>query len=191
MEGRVPQIAPLVDQVQRFCRGHVEDDHGAAAAEMLTFVGDAWPDVSEVVLTLDRDDHRDAEELALEIVRCVGEVGGILLGADRSEKLAWSRANLISELRRYVAACKEHWFCGPVGAAAPGPDKRSPEIGQWTRTVRLRRASAKDGPRGTTSVAVSPKMPPITLKGDGGVGYRNPELFQQGWPSPGRRVTRP
>jgi hypothetical protein len=106
MEGRVARIAPLVDQLQRFCWGHEDDDHGAAAAEMLAFLGDAWPDVPEVVLSLDRDDDRDAEELALEIVRGVGEVGGILLTTDPGEKLAWSRANLIVELEHYTAAVK-------------------------------------------------------------------------------------
>jgi hypothetical protein len=54
MEGRVALIAPLVDQLRRFCRGHEEDDHGAAAGEMLAFLGDAWPDVPEVVLTPDQ-----------------------------------------------------------------------------------------------------------------------------------------
>jgi hypothetical protein len=108
MEERVALIAPLVDQLQRFCRGHEEDDHGVAAREMLAFLGDEWPDVEEVVLTVDRDDDRDAEELALEIVRGVGEVGGILLTTDPGDKLAWSRANLIIELERYVAVAEAH-----------------------------------------------------------------------------------
>jgi hypothetical protein len=51
-------------------------------------------------------DDRDAEESALQIVRSVGEVGGVLLATDSGAKLVWSRANLIVELERYVAAAE-------------------------------------------------------------------------------------
>ncbi len=104
VEGSIERIAPLVEELQRFCRGHVEDDHGAAAAEMLAHLRGVWPDVPVASLPSEPDGDLGAEELALVIVRDVGEVAGQLLESrEPAEALAWSRANLIFDLERYAS----------------------------------------------------------------------------------------
>jgi hypothetical protein len=104
MEGRFSQMAALVDQLRRFCEGHQRADLGVAAREMLADLRSAWPEVSDLSLEMDPDDHRDAEEVALGIVRDVGEVAGVFVTArDPGRRLAWAKANLIHDLERYVA----------------------------------------------------------------------------------------
>jgi hypothetical protein len=96
-------MAPLVDQLQPFWWGHEAGDGGAAAAAMLGHVRRAWPDIGEVEVTADEGEERSADELALGIVRDVGEVARILISAPGvAEELAWARANLISDLERYA-----------------------------------------------------------------------------------------
>jgi hypothetical protein len=107
MEGGVKRIAPLIDQLKRLCRGHMSTDHGSAAGDMLAYLRLAWPEVSTITLTSDQNERRDADELALEIIRDVGEVASILLEEDPSERLAWARANLMLDLERYVLAARE------------------------------------------------------------------------------------
>lgn len=102
MEGRFGRIAPLVDQLQQFCLGHEEGDAGTAATDMIGYLRDAWPEIPAASLAVERD-GRDAEELALGIIRDVGEVAAVLLGGrDPDQDLAWSRANLIFDLERYA-----------------------------------------------------------------------------------------
>lgn len=102
MEGQIALMAPLIDQLQPFCCGHEAGDGGAAAAAMLGHVRRAWPEIPEVQVPMDAGDRRDAEEIALCVVRDVGEVADILLSDGPDEKLAWSRANLIIDLERYA-----------------------------------------------------------------------------------------
>jgi hypothetical protein len=103
VEGRVALMVPLVDQLQPFCCGHEAADGGAAAGAMLGHVRRLWPDIPQVDVAADPADDRDAEELALSVVRDVGDVAGILLSARNLEKeLAWTRANLIHDLECYA-----------------------------------------------------------------------------------------
>jgi hypothetical protein len=103
-EGRIVRITPLVNQLQRFCRGHEAGDGGFAAAQMLADVRDLWPDVAEQEVSHDPDTEKDPEVLALHIVRDVGETAGRLIESDPREVLGWSRANLIFDLERYLEA---------------------------------------------------------------------------------------
>ena len=103
VEGSIERIAPLVEELQRFCRGHLAGDRGAAAAEMLAYLRAVWPDVPGASLPSEPDLRLSAEELALVVVRDVGEVAGQLLESrEPAEALAWSRANLIFDLERYA-----------------------------------------------------------------------------------------
>jgi hypothetical protein len=104
-EGRIHRLAPLVDQLQPFWLGHEAGDGGSAAAAMIGHVRRAWPDIPEVDVRTDPADERDADELALCVVRDVGEVAGILVSAvDLGKELAWARANLIRDLECYTDA---------------------------------------------------------------------------------------
>ncbi len=111
-------MTPLVDQLQPFCCGHEAGDAGAAAAAMLGHVRRAWPDIPEVEIQPDGSGGHDAEELALRVVRDVGEVADILLSAEPEERLAWSRANLIVDLERYAAVVGTRTDGRDPGAAA-------------------------------------------------------------------------
>jgi hypothetical protein len=106
VEGRVGWMTPLVSELQEFCERHAEGDRDAAAAGMLAHLRHDWDGVGLPDLPpLEEGSGREAEELALEIVRDVGEVAGILLEAsDQDERLAWARANLISGVERYAVA---------------------------------------------------------------------------------------
>jgi hypothetical protein len=105
VEGSIERIAPLVEELQQFCRGHVKGDRGAAAVEMRAYLRDAWPDIPEAHLPSERDEDLGAEQLALVIIRDVGEMAGLALEADKLEEaLAWARANSIFDLRRYLRA---------------------------------------------------------------------------------------
>jgi hypothetical protein len=104
-EGRIHRLAPLVDQLQPFWLGHEAGDGGSAAAAMIGHVRSAWPDIPQVDVRADPADERDADALALGVVRDVGEVAGILVSAiDLGKELAWARANLIGDLERYATA---------------------------------------------------------------------------------------
>jgi hypothetical protein len=101
-------MTPLVDQLHQFCLGHEQRDRGAAAEEMLAYLRHGWLETLEASVKADPGDDRDPEELALGIVRDVGEVAGVLLGADdQGPALAWSRANLIFDLERYLMLVRE------------------------------------------------------------------------------------
>jgi hypothetical protein len=105
MEGRFSQVAPLVDQLGRFCKGHEGADRGEAAAAVLAELRSVWPEVPQVRLAADPGERPGAEELALGVVRDVGEVAGVLLATgDPEERLAWARANLVADLKRYMTA---------------------------------------------------------------------------------------
>jgi hypothetical protein len=98
-------MTPLVDQLQQFCLGHEQWDGGTAAAEMLAYLQHDWAGIPQVSVEADPGDDRRAEELALGVVRNVGEVAAILLATDDSdERLGWARANLIGDLERYLTA---------------------------------------------------------------------------------------
>src|ERR1700750_1200421 len=97
-QGLFARVAPLRDELSAVCRGHLQDDGGLAAAEMLAHVRDSWPDVMEREISHDPDPEDDLEVLALRIVRDVGIIADRLLGYDLEEALAWSRANLIFDL---------------------------------------------------------------------------------------------
>jgi hypothetical protein len=101
------QITPLVDELQRFCHGHLQRDRGAAASEMLAFLRQSWPEIPTVSLKVDAGRDLDAEALALGMVRDVGEVVVTLEGSsDLDAHLAWSRANLIEALKEYLIAVR-------------------------------------------------------------------------------------
>jgi hypothetical protein len=100
VEKKIAQLAPLTDQLQRFVRAHERGEGGAAAGEMLAALRDTRPLLSGGYLMADPDDGRDGEELALGIIRDVGEIADRLT---RSDDLAWARANLICDLERYLA----------------------------------------------------------------------------------------
>jgi hypothetical protein len=119
VEGAIARMAPLIDQLQPFCCGHEAGDGGAAAAAMLGHVKRAWPDLPPVDVAPQADDKRDAEELALCVVRDVGEVADILLSSDPDERLGWSRANLIVDLERYAVVVEQ----GPADNSADGLDR--------------------------------------------------------------------
>jgi hypothetical protein len=102
VERTVAWVTPLVSELQHFCQRHEEGERGGAAAGMLAHLRHDWADLPVVDLppVIDRD--RDAEELALIIIRDVGEVADILLAGDVGEaRLGWARANLILDLERY------------------------------------------------------------------------------------------
>jgi hypothetical protein len=107
VKGAIARLAPLVDQLQRFCRGH-EAGHGrAAAATMLVYLRGAWVDVPEITLQFssDRGQEVNPESLVLALVRDVGELAGELLASDDPDQaLAWARANLIVDVERYASA---------------------------------------------------------------------------------------
>jgi hypothetical protein len=104
VERTVGWMTPLVSELQQFCQRHEEVDDGAADG-MLEHLRHDWADIPVVNLPPIPDDDRDPEELALMIIRDVGEVAEILLAADDVEgRLAWSRANLIADLERYSSA---------------------------------------------------------------------------------------
>jgi hypothetical protein len=99
------QIAPLVDHLKRFCCGHLCEDRGAAAAEMVAFLRQSWPEIPTVSLEVDASRHLDSEALALAIVRDIGELAAAFeRSASPPSQLAWSRANLITGLEDYLAA---------------------------------------------------------------------------------------
>jgi hypothetical protein len=96
------EVARLVDELQRFCRGHVEGSGERAAGEMLAFVRDRWIEAEEVELASEPLEGLTREELALIVVRDVGELADRLLGTeDPAGPLAWARANLIVDLEHY------------------------------------------------------------------------------------------
>jgi hypothetical protein len=98
-------MGPLVMELQCFCQRHEEGDHGGAAAGMLAHLRHDWGEVPIADLPPGEDQDRSLEELALMVIRDVGEVADFLLGADDlEEKLGWARGNLIFDLERYVAA---------------------------------------------------------------------------------------
>jgi hypothetical protein len=103
VEGQIALMAPLIDQLQPFCCGHEAGDGGAAAAAMLGHVRRAWPEIPHVDVVANASDKRGAEELALSVVRDVGEVAGLLISAsDLENDLAWARANLVHDLEHYT-----------------------------------------------------------------------------------------
>jgi hypothetical protein len=104
VKGTFAEIAKLVELLQRFCEGHQRADLGVAARGMLVDLTSGWPEVSGLSLEMDPDDDRDADELALGIVREVGEVAGVVvMASDPGRRLAWAQANLIHDLERYAA----------------------------------------------------------------------------------------
>jgi hypothetical protein len=107
MEQSFARIAPLVEQLHRFCRGHEEGDGGAAAAGMLAWLRGAWPDVPEIELPDPPAEDESAERLALCLVRDIGELAGMLLEDHEVEQaLGWARANLSVEVERYLSQVK-------------------------------------------------------------------------------------
>jgi hypothetical protein len=100
----IERIGPLVDGLQILCGGRELGDPKVAASSMLAYLESGRPDVPKVSLESDPEEDLDVEGLALRIVCDVGEMAGLLLAAGSLEKLAWSRANLISDLERYRAA---------------------------------------------------------------------------------------
>lgn len=109
MERTVGWMTPLVSELQHFCQRHEEGKRGGAGAGMLAHLRQDWADVPAAELPPPGDDERDPEELALMIVRDVGEVADILLGAgdDVDQRLGWSRANLVVDLERYANAVEK------------------------------------------------------------------------------------
>jgi hypothetical protein len=105
VERKVGWMTPLVSGLQHFCERHEEGAGAGAAAGLLAHLRNDWAEVPVVNLPAVTGDVRDPEELALVIVRDVGEVAAVLLDAsDSDETLGWARANLIVDLERYVAA---------------------------------------------------------------------------------------
>jgi hypothetical protein len=105
MERTVGWMTPLVSELQQFCQHHEEGDRAGAAAGMLAHLRHDWADVPVVSLPPVTGEVRDPEELALVIVRDVGEVAGVLLdSADSEQSLGWAQANLIQDLESYEDA---------------------------------------------------------------------------------------
>jgi hypothetical protein len=101
MGERMALVVALLDGLQGFTHAHQRGEGAAEAREMLREVHGLWAG-TEGRVGSPVDDDRDREELALAIVRAVGEVADILLAPETSkERLAWTRANLISDLECY------------------------------------------------------------------------------------------
>ena len=104
----VAWITPLVSELQSFCQHHEEGRGYCAAVGMLEHLRHDWVGVPDMVLPAPEYEDRDREELALMIVRDVGEVAAILLPDDLAEaRLAWARANLITDLEQYESLVED------------------------------------------------------------------------------------
>jgi hypothetical protein len=103
VEGTIVRIAPLVDQLARFCRGHQAGDRVEAAEGMLWCLRALWPEIPARAVPPAPEDDRDVEGLALTIIVDVGEIAQILITSeDPREQLAWARANLTLDVERYA-----------------------------------------------------------------------------------------
>jgi hypothetical protein len=101
-QGSIARVAPLAEELSEFCKGHDQGEGAAAATRMLTQVRELWPDVAAVEISDDADAELECEVLALRIVHDVGIVAERLQRLEVMEALAWSRANLILDLERYL-----------------------------------------------------------------------------------------
>jgi hypothetical protein len=116
------RITPLVEALNRFCAGNRAADGGAsAAAAMIKVLSGVWQDIPAVTVIEGPGEEMDRDELALAVIRDVGELAGLMISEDDPARaLGWARANLLVDLRQYLAV-----VC-PDSRRDPGGPRREP-----------------------------------------------------------------
>lgn len=109
MERELDLLRPLVNELQEFCSA-VKQGDAHAADRMIASVEGIWPEIPPIELeAAEEDPFTDPEaEARSDLLAIVADVGGVaetLLSQNRPmPTLAWCRANLICDLKRFKAS---------------------------------------------------------------------------------------